>query len=176
MAKPQVRQLDLGGYATEHEKDSELIAYIVVGRAVVQWGVLEQNFNNLVARLFKTFGGSVQPPFALKRKIEFWNECFNKQERLAPWKKQAVAFSKGLVEAKKKRDILLHFAWEVDRSDITKPMKGRSLRADSDGGHTRQNMDLPLNAINTLVFNISNLNLSFMPIVFNLLSARAPKR
>jgi hypothetical protein len=174
MSKTPLRHIPLGEFGTEHETDAELITYIVVGRAVVTWGCLEQNFNFLVAKIYKKFGGSLPPPFALKRKIEFWNECFRKEETLKGMQEQALAFSRELLEAKKKRDTLLHFHFSPDK-DAFKPLKGRSLRSTATG-HVKEQLDLPLKAINGLVNDTNHLNLRLMPLAFSLLSGQPPKR
>lgn len=158
----------MGEFGLPSESDSELISYIVVGRAVIHWGSLEQNYNYLVAYLYRKFGGAIQPPFGLKRKIEFWNQCFQQQDSLSYMRDQALKFSRDLVEAKNQRDILLHFAWQSDRKDPRKPLVGRSIRSISDG-HQKEAMDLPLRAINGLVNKTNNLNLRLMGLTFQLL-------
>lgn len=165
MTKTSLRHLPLGEFGTENETDADLITYIVVGRAVIVWGSLEQNFSNMVLRLHRQYG-EAEPPFQLKRKIEFWNACFKKQSALAGMKELALAFSRDLLEAKKQRDTLLHFAWDV--SDVSKPLKGRSLRSTAKG-HIREALDLPLKSINGFVNRTSELNLRVFPLIFELL-------
>jgi len=168
MVKTSLSQVTLADVAVEGETESELRAYIAVGRAVIIWSNLEQNFGNLVARLYYSHGGAAlhkEPLFGLKRKIEFWNECFRKLPALAPHQRAALAFSRGLVEAKGQRDVLLHFAW--DASDTVMGLKGRGTRADSKG-RVQATMDLPLGAINGLAMRAIHLNLRLLPLVMAL--------
>jgi hypothetical protein len=167
-----VRKRPLESFGTDQETDADLVTYVIVGRAVIHWGSLEQNFNNLIAKLFKRYGEGQHPPFALKRKIEFWNDCFQKQNDLDHVKASALQFSRDLIAAKKHRDNLLHFAWEA--GDAEKPMKGRSLKIHADG-HVQKNMEIELRAINALSSEVSRLNLSLLPLVFDLLRPARPK-
>lgn len=167
MTQTPLRELPLGEFALDSETDGDLISYIVVGRAVIRWGSVEQNFNHLVAGLFRKFGGAKEPPFALKRKIEFWNKCFRDQDSLSYMRDEAIKFSRDLTEAKNQRDVLLHFAWATDDKDPKKPLKGRSLRSVGNS-HQHEDMDLPLRAINGLVNRTQNLDLRLMGLTFQL--------
>ncbi len=173
MTKTPLNEITLAALAAEGETESQLRAYVAVGRAVMVWGNLEQNFSNLVARIYHDHGGAVlrpEPPFALKRKIEFWNECFRTLAPLAAHQKAALKFSRDFAEAKKQRDDLLHFAWDV--GEISKPLKGRVSRANAKG-HVRETMSLPLGAINGLVNKASHLNLRLFPLAMALFSPSA---
>jgi hypothetical protein len=167
-----LRKRPLEFFGTEQETDADLVTYVIVGRAVIHWGSLEQNFNNLIAKLFKRYGDGRQPPFALKRKIEFWNDCFQNQSDLDHVKTSALKFSRDLIAAKKQRDNLLHFAWEAGNAD--KPMKGRSLKIQANG-HVHEKMEFELRAINALSSEVSRLNLNLLPLVFDLLTPARPR-
>lgn len=143
------------------ETEHDIRAYVVIGRTVVVWAQLEYGFSALTARLYHLHGGQrlfKVPPFNMKRKIEFWNDCFARLEHLQPHQAQARGFTKDLMEAKRDRDTLLHFAWDQDSPET---LKGRSIRAGSEW-HSREEMNLSLRAVEGLAIRTNELIVRLM--------------
>lgn len=158
MAKSE-RLLPLGDLARASESDADLLAYMVVGRAVISWGMLEQNLSRAAGRLHTEYGGKNRAPYSFTDKIALWNKCFETDARLEQFKERALSLSALMTEAAEKRNYLLHSEFRPGE-DVTKPMKGTMLKAKGKGWE-RSSVDMPLKAINGLVNDISSVNLQF---------------
>lgn len=157
-------QRQIGDFLLKHETAGDIELYIAIGRVVIEWGGLEQNFSHVVAWLYRHHGGSKlvsEPPFGLKRQIEFFNDCFKELPHLSPIRKQAERFARGFTTAKKNRDDLLHFSWTQPAEQIS---QGRSIKA-SRNGHVRRKLNLPIKALIEFATNLRKLNTSFLLII-----------
>lgn len=89
----------------DHRVDDYLALCQAVGHIVVEWSLVERQFDNWISVAFKQCEGyklrkNADLPISFKQKKEFLNDCFRKLPILAPFKdegldlvQQAVAFS-----------------------------------------------------------------------------------
>jgi hypothetical protein len=154
----------------DHETDVHLAYYSSIGRVIVNWSMLESQWDICMWMLFTSLDGNTlakEPPVSMKRKIGFWNACFKNLKSLAAKKDDALEFSPRLGDASKERNIMLHTSWGNMIGSKPEPssISGSGMRS-GQGGFSHYSAKMTLEDLHELLVETSNLQAMLLPITF----------
>lgn len=155
----------------EHETAGQLAYYSAIGRVIVNWSMLEDQFDICMWTLYDALDGKTlvkRPPGPMKHRLAFWTRCFEELPALASKREAALRFATRMNEAAGDRNMMLHTNWGAVMDKETPPeIVGSGFKTDATG-YRHYTTRMSLDRLHGLLVETGNLQTMLFPITFHL--------